>query len=213
MTDLKQIDALVFDYGGVIVNLDSKQVTSALCSLGLSRLKQFLHRKEIMSLIRDFIDGLIPTSVTLEKMQHLCSKDTTVEEILVVLNKLCGDLPTSRLQALCELRKHYKVYMLSNISDVLWDMSAKEIRAAGFEPSDCFDGLYLSYEMGAAKPNADIYNQIIKKAGLIPERTIYFEDREDNCAAGRAMGFNTVQVKTNYLEQTEEWQALMTIIK
>lgn len=209
---MNNIDTLVFDYGGVIVNLDNKQVADALCGLGVSRFKQILYARRIKRLMRDFIDGLIPTSQTLIEMQKLCSKGTTIDDIKQVLYKLCADLPKERLDALVQLRSKYKVYMLSNISDVLWDMSAEQIRSLGYAPEDCFDRFFLSYEMGAAKPDSEIYRKMIASSGLIPERTLYFEDRPDNCAAGMSLGFKTVNVQTNFIEQTPEWQALLATL-
>lgn len=202
------IDTLVFDYGGVIVNIDDRQVTEALVSLGVSHLKQLFHARQIKELMREFIDGLVPMDDTLQRMLSLCRPGTTREQILDVLNRLCGDLPVSRLQALVELRKHYKVYLLSNINDFLWQKSAQEIRARGFEPEDCFDGLYMSYQMHLAKPDASIYEQMIAQSGLDPQRTLYFDDRENNYEAGRALGFQAVLVKTNHLEETSAWQEL-----
>ena len=111
-----------------------------------------------------------------------------------------------------ELRKHYKVYMLSNISDVLWQMSAQQIRDLDHEPAECYDGFYLSYEMGVAKPDSRIYTQMFADAGINPQRALYFEDRIDNYNAGKALGLQAVLVETNHLEQTAEWQALMQAI-
>ncbi len=206
------IDTLVFDYGGVIVNLNKRQVTDALCKLGVGRIKQVVYGRRIKRLIREFIDGLVPTEVTLAQMLKLCRRGTTTDQLLDVLRKLCGDLPTSRLQALVELRKRYKVYMLSNISDVLWQMSAQQIRDLGHEPAECYDGFYLSYEMGVAKPDSRIYTQMFADAGINPQRALYFEDRIDNYNAGKALGLQAVLVETNHLEQTAEWQALMQAI-
>lgn len=112
---MKQIETLIFDYGGVIVNIDDAPVTQALADLGISRIEQLIHARKIKKLMRQFIDGLVPTAQTLVEMQQLCRKGTTVDEIIEILDQLCGDLPKSRLEMLAELRKKYKVYLLSNI--------------------------------------------------------------------------------------------------
>ena len=116
---ISNIDTLVFDYGGVIVNLDQKKVQEALCRVGVGAIKQLIHAKEIKRLTRDFIDGLIPTDVTLEKMLALCHKSTTKDDLRHILRSLCGDLPKSRLKTLHELKKKYRMLLLSNIKDVL----------------------------------------------------------------------------------------------
>ena len=155
---MKQIDALVFDYGGVLVNIDDGQVVRALKNLGISRFKQLWYARTIKRLMHQFIDGLVPENETLDEMQKLCRKGTTKEDILDVLDKLCGNLPIERMQSLVKLRKKYKVYLLSNINDFLWRKSVRQIRELGLEPADCFDGFYLSYEIGIAKPDRRIYD-------------------------------------------------------
>ena len=210
---MKQIDTLVFDYGGVLVNIDDGQVVRALKSLGLSSLKQLWYARTIKRLMHQFIDGLVPEDETLDEMQKLCRKGTTKEDILDVLDKLCGKLPIERMQALVELRKKYKIYLLSNINGFLWRKSVKQIRALGLEPADCFDDFFLSYEIGIAKPDQGIYDHLKVKTGLIPEKTLYFDDRKDNYEAGCKLGFKSVLVHTDHIEDSREWNELLAELK
>ena len=210
---MNQIDTLVFDYGGVLVNIDDGQVVRALKNLGLSRLKQMWYARTIKRLMHQFIDGLVPEDETLDEMQKLCRKGTTKEDILDVLDKLCGNLPIERMQALVELRKKYKIYLLSNINGFLWRKSVKQIRALGLEPADCFDDFFLSYEIGIAKPDQGIYDHLKAKTGLIPEKTLYFDDRKDNYEAGCKLGFKSVLVHTDHIEESREWNELLAELK
>ena len=66
--ECENIETLVFDYGGVIVNIDDNKVAKAMTGLGVSRFKQILHAKKIKQLMRQFIDGLVPTDQTLEEI-------------------------------------------------------------------------------------------------------------------------------------------------
>lgn len=205
---MENIETLVFDYGGVIVNVDDREVAKVMTSLGISRIKQILYARKIKRLMRQFIDGVIPTDQTLDEILRHCREDVTKAQLLKVLNELCGDLPVSRLETLVQLRKRYKVYLLSNICDVLWENSVRQIRALGYQPEDCFDECFLSYEMGVAKPDNRIYEMLIAKTGLTPSTTVYFDDRKDNYKAGKKLGFHSVFVKTNHMEQSKEWQQL-----
>lgn len=212
VSSIQNIDTLVFDYGGVIVNIDDSKVAAAMTGLGVSRFKQFLHAKEIKRLIHQFIDGIVPTEDTLTEILGHCRKDATRDELLDILNELCGNLPVSRLEMLSQLRQKYKVYLLSNISDILWENSIQQIKSCGFQPQDCFDDFFLSYRMGVAKPDASIYRKMMAQAYINPAATLYFDDRKDNYEAGKALGFNAVLVKTNHIEATEAWQWLRSSI-
>ena len=206
---MKQIDTLVFDYGGVLVNIDDGQVVRALKSLGISSIKQLWYARTIKRLMHQFIDGLVPEDETLDKMLKLCRKGTTKEDILEVLDKLCGNLPLDRMLVLTKLRSKYKIYLLSNINGFLWRKSVRQIRELGLEPADCFDDFFLSYEIGIAKPDRGIYDYVREKTGLIPEHTLYFDDREDNYKAGCTFGFKSVLVRTDHIEESSEWNELL----
>lgn len=206
---MKQIDTLVFDYGGVLVNIDDGQVVRALKSLGISSIKQLWYARTIKRLMHQFIDGLVPEDETLDEMLKLCRKGTTKEDILEVLDKLCGNLPLDRMLVLTKLRSKYKIYLLSNINSFLWRKSVRQIRELGLEPADCFDDFFLSYEIGIAKPDRGIYDYVREKTGLIPEHTLYFDDREDNYKAGCTFGFKSVLVRTDHIEESSEWNELL----
>lgn len=208
-----KIDTIVFDYGGVIVNIDNELLKKEMAGFGISPLKQLFYARRIRNLMHQFIDGVVPTDETMIEMKKLCRKGTTDEQIIKALDNLCGTIAVSRLETLMQLRKKYKVYMLSNINDILWEKSVEQTRRFGYELEDCFDDFYLSYRMGVAKPDRRIYEQLIKESGLTPSRTLYFDDRKDNCMSGRELGLNAVVVTTNHIEETPEWQQLCKSIQ
>ena len=196
---MKQIETLVFDYGGVIVNIDDVAVVKAMESLGVTAFKRLMHQ---------YINGLVAEAETLKEMLSLCRKGTTTEDIEKVLEELCGNLPVERLEALVKLRKQYKVYLLSNINDTLWQKSVSQMKQLGYSTDELFDEVFLSYAMRKEKPSVEIYEEMTQKTGLNPATTLYFDDRAENAEAGKRFGFQSVLVKTNHLEEHQEWQEI-----
>ena len=90
---MKQIETLVFDYGGVIVNIDDVAVVKAMESLGVTAFKRIIHVRKIKRLMHQYINGMVAETVTLKEMLSLCRKGTTSEDIEKVLEELCGNLP------------------------------------------------------------------------------------------------------------------------
>lgn len=199
---------LVFDYGGVIVNLHDSTVRQAFMDLRVSLWKQLIHRKRIKRLMGEFIDGVRPTDEVVAEMHALCGSRVTLAQLHQVLGLLAGELPPSRLERIVALRKRYKVYVLSNINDILWQTCVRQINSAGRSVDECFDGLFLSYEMGVAKPDEAIYRQMLAETGMNPAETLYFDDRPDNVEAGQRLGFVASQVVTNQLEHNPLFAAL-----
>ena len=61
-----------------------------------------------------------------------------------------------------------------------------------------FDGLLISGEVKLAKPSKEIYELAISKFKLIPEKTIFIDDRLENINTASSLGFNTVHLKNPY---------------
>lgn len=93
---MKQIETLVFDYGGVIVNIDDASVVKAMESLGVTAFKRLIHVRKIKRLMHQYINGLVAEAETLKEMLSLCRKGTTTEDIEKVLEELCGNLPVEK---------------------------------------------------------------------------------------------------------------------
>ncbi len=205
---MELIDTLVFDYGGVIVNIDDASVVKAMKSLGVTTFKRMLHAHKIKRLMHQYINGVVDEAVTMKEIRGLCRKGTTVEDIEKVLENLCGNLPVERLEALAKLRKRFKVYLLSNINDTLWQKSVIKMKQLGYCADDLFDEVFLSYVMREEKPFFKIYEEMTRRTGLNPATTLYFDDRVENAEAGRQLGFKSVLVKTNHLEDHQEWNEI-----
>lgn len=90
---MKQIETLVFDYGGVIVNIDDASVVKAMESLGVTAFKRLIHVRKIKRLMHQYINGLVAESETLKEMLSLCRKGTTTGDIEKVLKSCVAICP------------------------------------------------------------------------------------------------------------------------
>jgi 2-haloacid dehalogenase len=82
-------------------------------------------------------------------------------------------------------------YVLSNASAETWPHGVER-----FPFLDRFDGVLLSGEVGVAKPDPEIFDELCRRFGLRPESTIFIDDRADNVDAARALGFTAHHFST-----------------
>ena len=177
---MNEIKNIVFDYGGVIANVYAEPVRRAFSDLGISKETQTLHEDIIGRLMNDYI-----------------------------LSMLDGDLVASRVEKVVGLKPRYRVFLLSNICGPIWKNCVAQFHAAGYRPEECFERLFLSYEMGKAKPGREIYEEMIAETGIVPGETLYFDDRADNIETGRLMGLRASIVETNNIEKNPDYKALL----
>ena len=197
---------LIFDLGGVVIDLFVDRTFSAMAALGVppSMLaeKDCLMNTMMMKFDRGditsdemfgYIKSYIPAGVCEELGAELDS------EIQRVWNLMLGDVPTAKLQRLAALRSAgYRVVMLSNTNSGHWArIEELFMEACGKLPSECFDALYLSYRMHSRKPDSEIFISLLENEGVEAGDCLFFDDSAENCAAARALGIDAVLVERN----------------
>ena len=201
------IKNIILDLAGVVLNLNLERDTKALHDVGLPDYKDCLQCPDIIIPMSSYLSGLLPTEDFLKRIRPFCHQEATDEDILWSMDAVLDDIPKSRLTRITELRKKYKVYLLSNIYEAAWNHTLQQMRKHGYEPSDCFDQLFLSYEMKLAKPDPLIFYRLFQETGLNPEETVYFDDTEENLKIGAELKLYTCLVPMNQLEDClEEWK-------
>lgn len=193
----KKIKNLLFDLGGVIMDIKRDNCVAALTQLGVPEheaddlLGLYAQNGPFLALEEGKITPSEFRDVIRTKINHSVS-DMEMDE---AFNAFLIGIPKKRLEALRELRKKYKIYMLSNTNAIMYDSKIKEsFEIEGFTREDYFDGISLSFEAKSSKPDALIFDYTINKLGILPEETLFFDDSQKNLDAAKHFGFATYLV-------------------
>lgn len=195
------IKNIIFDLAGVLLNLDIERDTEALAHIGLPDFVSCLSDPRIAVPMTAYLNGLKGKDDFCRDLRPCCRQGVTDGEMLWAMDAVLADIPSPRIELLISLRKKYKVFLLSNIYDSAWEHSLKEITGKGFHVSQCFDRLFLSHEMGLAKPDPKIFQAVIEDTGINPCETLYLDDTRANVETGCTLGFQSILVPINGLEQ------------
>lgn len=191
------IKNLLFDLGGVIMDLDRDRCVRAFERIGMKDAEDFLG---VYGQKGDFLAleaGEIGVDEFHSRVRRMFDRpDVSDDEIDTAFNEFLIGIPRHRLEWLRELRKTYGVYLLSNTNPIMINgRIADEFRQEGREMADYFDGIFTSYEARCCKPGREIFDYSAREGGLIPAETLFFDDSQSNVNAARSFGFNAVLVK------------------
>lgn len=186
------INNLLFDLGGVIMDIRRENCVKAFQELGMSDIGEFLGdygQKGAFKLLEE--GALTPDEFRAEIMKS-CPVGTTGSQIDDAFNQFLVGIPAYRLEALAGLRRRFGVYLLSNTNKIMWDSRiAEEFRKIpGREMDSYFDGTVTSFEARALKPSAEIFGYAVRKLGIVPEETLFLDDSQENIRAAVALGFH-----------------------
>lgn len=196
-TDLKQIKNIVFDLGGVIINLDRDRAVRRLAELGLSQAEELLDPYEQRGVFLQLESGQITVGEFYDTIRSLMGK-AEVTDIMIqdAFNAFLVDLPVERLRTVRALRaRGYRTFALSNTNPVMFHswISAR-FQAEGLRVNDYFDGIVASFEEGCCKPDVTIFHRLLDRYGVKGEQTLMLDDSPLNTNAARMAGMQAIQV-------------------
>jgi putative hydrolase of the HAD superfamily len=190
------IKNLLFDLGGVIVDIRRQDCVNAFLKLGFADIENFLGEYGQKGYFLHLEEGTItPEEFRTEVRRHI-PREVTDAQIDEAFNAFITGIPVERLQTLRRLRAEgLKLYVISNTNLIMWNGPiARAFAQEGLTVNDYFDGIVTSFTTGVCKPHPDIFNRVTREFGIKPEETRFFDDSADNCRRGRELGFQSVHV-------------------
>ena len=187
----KKIRNIVFDLGGVLVDLDFKAAINGLQQAGFANVKEQLLAFDRGGIFLKFEVGEITADEFRAAIRENSTVTLTDEEVDGLWNAMLLEIPREKLELILELRGKYMVYLLSNTNSIHWDYVCKNaFNYRGFRVKDYFEETFLSYEMHLAKPDKAIFEKVLHDANLLPEETLFIDDSEANCKAASELGIH-----------------------
>lgn len=188
------IKNIIFDFGGVIVDISRSRAVKEFEAIGVSNAEELLDKYHQKGIFLEVEDGRIDADTFCRKLGELCGRPISFEEAKKGWLGFMVDAPLYRLEYLEELRKKYNLYLLSNTNPFIMSWArSREFTSLGKPLDDYLDKLYLSYQIGIVKPHREIFDYMISDAQLTPSESLFVDDGTANVEMGRALGFQTFQ--------------------
>ena len=188
---MNNIDTLIFDFGGVIINLDYKKLVDEFKKLGIFDSKKLYSKKEQTKLFDSLECGQISNEDFLNEIRKK-SNTNDLELIKKAWNSILLNIPEERVHLLKKLSLKYKIYLLSNTNSI----HLNEIISAYGEKKwrnfiSIFNEVYFSNQIGMRKPNEDVFFYLIKKNKLDVSKTLFIDDSPQHIKTAKKIGFKT----------------------
>lgn len=188
---MESIENVVFDLGGVLVDLDIDRCRESFRRLGMNAVAELINPYYPAEMIGRLEHGLITFHEMCDEMRRLAATPTVTDD---EIGRAYGDFLTGirleKLRQIDRLRaRGIRTYVLSNNNPSSMRFIRAMFATDGKRMEDYFDGIYLSYEMHELKPSAAIFRKMIADSGMQPERTLFIDDGQKNVDAAQALGF------------------------
>lgn len=196
---------IIFDLGNVLVRLDTPACIEAFKKIGM---EMVINRAndDAKSVLEQLGLGLISVETFCQKARELSGSQASDEAICRAANAMLVEIPDEKKRRLLDLRaRGHRVFLLSNTNSIHWDYCVEQLFPyKNYGVADYFERIFLSQEMHLQKPDAEIFNEVLRQTGIRAEDSIFIDDLLENCEAARGVGIQAFQ-NTNF----DDWELFL----
>lgn len=193
---IEGIKHIIFDLGGVILNIDYANPQKEFAKLGVKNVEALYSKQSQTELFDNLETGKINEGQFVNEVQKLIGNEIHHQDIIKAWNSILLDFPLRRLQILQQLQLHFDLYLCSNTNEI-HEKAFNEIlkSTCGFPSLGIFfDKLYLSHRIGLRKPDPQIFQLILKENNLNANETLFLDDSIQHIEAARKLGIHAIHL-------------------
>jgi putative hydrolase of the HAD superfamily len=188
------IKSIIFDLGGVLLNLDYNLTVKAFETIGITDSEQLFSKKSQTTFFDDFETGKISAIEFRTEIRQIISQSISDEQIDNAWNAMLLDFPTERFDFLKKISKSHRIFLLSNTNEIHMSWFKNYINQLFGENVffHLFEVAYLSNEMGMRKPHKEIFDFVVTQNNLNPINTLFIDDSPQHLVGAKKAGLHTI---------------------
>ena len=190
---MANIKNIIFDLGGVLLNIDYNKTISAFTELGIGNFDKMFSQFHADELFIKMETGKISDKDFRATLKKATGGKSSDDQLDAAWNAMILTFRTESLTALEELSKKYALFLLSNTNSIhLKYFQQVYTRDTGKPLLDAyFKKVWYSHELGLRKPGREIYEFALRDGGIVASETIFIDDTFDNIEAAKELGIKT----------------------
>ena len=187
------IKNIIFDLGGVLLNLDIHKTEKAFIDLGFTDFHSMYNQHAANELFAALETGSVSADEFFYTLTNVAGKPFTEQELTNAWNAMLLDFRLKSLQYLPGLKENYSLYLLSNTNAIHYSAFNKILKEETGHSTldDFFTKAYFSHHIGLRKPNAAIFEYVLKDAQITAEETLFIDDTQVNINAAKNLGMHS----------------------
>lgn len=198
-------ESIIFDLGGVIIDLSYQRTADAFVKLGLKNFDDIYSKAKQSHLFDDFEKGIMSEDGFRTELKKHLPQNTSDAQIDHAWNAMLIDIPVQRVEFIKQVGAKHRIFLLSNTNRIhvkAFSKMADEIFGESNFLS-IFEKSYLSCEMGMRKPDAEIFEKVISDNHLDRTKTLFIDDSIQHVEGAMKIGMHAELLKVEKGEMLE----------
>ena len=195
--DLKKYDNIIFDLGGVLINIDYLETKREFEKLGIRNFDTLFTQFQQDHVFDRFEKGEISPKNFYQSLVNKSGIKISITDFNNAWKAMLLDFPEERMNLLEDLKKSHRLFLLSNTNSLHIPAFRKSIKEEGLYDrfTDVFEKHYYSSEVGMRKPDTEIFNLVVNENNLIKEKTLFIDDSPQHVEGAIKAGLNALFLK------------------
>jgi HAD superfamily hydrolase (TIGR01509 family) len=187
-----EIDALLFDFGGVLIEISFDRVFARWADLAGVDVELVKSRFRHGEAYQRHERGELAHPAYFQSLRDELRIDLTDAQFADGWNQVFGPEFEQTVALLPLLRARVPLYLFSNTNPFHFDYW-RDRYAKALQP---FRRMFISCEMGVRKPHREAFERVAKEIGVPAGRILFFDDTEPNIEGAREAGMHAVHVRS-----------------
>lgn len=207
---MSEIKNIIFDLGGVIINLDYSRTINEFNKLSNSPFETLYNQLQQSPVFDQFDKGTISEADFFDRLKKSLKAEITIEEMVYAWNAMLLDFPLDRLKLLEQLKTKYRLFLLSNTNEThVRELESHLYQQHGYKSLEpFFERVHYSCRMGMRKPDSEIFEFVLKENNLNKNETIFIDDSPQHVQGAMNSG-----IQSHYLTKGKDVIELINELK
>jgi HAD superfamily hydrolase (TIGR01509 family) len=192
---MQPVQNIIFDLGGVLLNLDTLRTRNAFIELGITQIDDLFRIGHADSFFKEYEIGTISDAEFVEAARKLTHPGTSPQAIIDAWNIMLLDFPEERVAFLNQLKTRYRLFLFSNTNALHLQSFQKSYSTVyGTALDDHFEKAWYSHVINLRKPDVAAFQYVIRDSHLDPAATLFIDDALINVEGARAAGLQAIHL-------------------
>lgn len=202
----KAFKAVLFDLGGVLIDIDYRATERAFEELGVSDFKERYTQLAQNELFDRFECGEISPQHFVNLVLPFAQSGTSPNQVVAAWNAMLGSFPLEKIRLLERLSSTTPLFMLSNTNELHWIEVKRALQKVTTQPMQhFFSAIYLSHEIGKRKPHPETFEWVCQQMGFEPADVLFIDDSPQHIEGATQAG-----LQVHYYQDAAAFYALFS---
>jgi putative hydrolase of the HAD superfamily len=203
---MKDIELILFDLGGVLIDIDYQATENAFVRLGVDDFHEQYTQFQQNQLFDHFETGQISAQHFINKLVPITQKGTSPNEVVHAWNAMIGGFPNEKIALMERLSKQQRIALLSNTNELhMVQVKRAWEKASSLVFDSLFEKVFLSHEIHQRKPDVATFRWVCEQLDVLPEKVLFIDDSPQHIAGAISAG-----LQTHFYENPLDFYALFS---